>query len=775
MLKKLLFVLALLPSFVFAQTMVTQGGTGLTSVANNTFLMGSSTLRLQAVASSTVATLLNYWTKSGTNLYYNSGNVGIGTTTPQAPLEVYSPSGNVGNMARFSSGYSSGGFVSLFDVANNTTRGYFGYGPTLFTIAGIGDAGFRSQGGFAIGTNGGTVRQYINSSGAFGLGGSITNVSTFAGASLVGNSSGNIGIGTTSPGTSLTVGAGLVAQIPNGAGSYFTPQISNSQTSGVAGISAGVSDGTNYRRAGLFVNQTNGVWGLSSLYTSGAIPFVINDAGTERLRIDTSGNVGIGTTTPVAPLTVYSTSTSGTSPVFMVATTTPIIRAQANGRVGIGSNVGTPSAPLHIFTPVANSTTVTGQYIVNAGSGAGAGAELLLGYAATAAGTGGIASFYDTSHFGGTVGVKTRLSAGGTTFLTGSVTGDVGIGTTTPSARLAIQGTSGSTTPLFSIASSSGTINPILQVIPVATYGGFVGINAPTPTYQLEISSDANSTGRGLLIGQHSADAGAAVITAQKSRGTRSSPTTVVSGDYTFAFAGQSYDGSAYRNTANFGYRTSGTIASNSIPGQWFFAATSSNDTNPYTNGTVRMVIGSDGNVGIGTTTPNSVLTIASSTTSTSTSILNIFNSLSTPIMRILGSGAVLFGTITTANCGNAPCGLTVGTTTQFTAGTVARVVGYSSAASTTINLNTTDIATTTIDRATTFVNPTGTAYDGQMFEIRAKATTTQTVYWDTAFASSTDLTNVSSVASGTTRFLFEYRQDVGNWELVGKLAGYIN
>ena len=187
------------------------------------------------------------------------------------------------------------------------------------------------------------------------------------------------------------------------------------------------------------------------------------------------------------------------------------------------------------------------------------------------------------------------------------------------------------------------------------------------------------------------------------------------------------------------------------------------------------LIVKSGGNVGIGTTTPTSLLTVASSTQSTSYIIFGVFNALATPVMNILGSGAVLFGTATTANCGTAPCGLTVATTTQFTAGIVSRVVGYSSAASTTINLNTTDVATTTINQPTTFVNPIGTAYDGSMFEIRAKATTTQTIYWGTNFASSTDLVNVSSVASGTTRFLFEYRQDVQKWELVGKLGGYIN
>lgn len=103
------------------------------------------------------------------------------------------------------------------------------------------------------------------------------------------------------------------------------------------------------------------------------------------------------------------------------------------------------------------------------------------------------------------------------------------------------------------------------------------------------------------------------------------------------------------------------------------------------------------------------------------------------------------------------------------------RVVGYSSAASTTVNIGTTDIATTTITATTTFVNPTGSPKDGQMFEIRARATTTHGLFWGTSFASSTDLNNISQIASGTTRWLFEYRQDVSKWELVGLLKNYIN
>lgn len=106
----------------------------------------------------------------------------------------------------------------------------------------------------------------------------------------------------------------------------------------------------------------------------------------------------------------------------------------------------------------------------------------------------------------------------------------------------------------------------------------------------------------------------------------------------------------------------------------------------------------------------------------------------------------------------------------------IARVVGYTSSATLTVNLDTTDIATTTINQTTAIANPIGTAVDGQMFEIIAMATGTRTLTWGTNFASSTDLAQVYTVASGTTRFLFEYRAfgSVGaKFDLVGLLKVY--
>ncbi len=106
----------------------------------------------------------------------------------------------------------------------------------------------------------------------------------------------------------------------------------------------------------------------------------------------------------------------------------------------------------------------------------------------------------------------------------------------------------------------------------------------------------------------------------------------------------------------------------------------------------------------------------------------------------------------------------------------IARVVGYSSSATLTVNLDTTDIATTTINQTTAIANPTGSAVDGQMFEIIATATGTRTLTWGTNFASSTDLVQVYTVASGTTRFLFENRgfgSFGAKWDLVGLLKVY--
>ncbi len=103
------------------------------------------------------------------------------------------------------------------------------------------------------------------------------------------------------------------------------------------------------------------------------------------------------------------------------------------------------------------------------------------------------------------------------------------------------------------------------------------------------------------------------------------------------------------------------------------------------------------------------------------------------------------------------------------------RVVGYTASSTITINVDTTDEATTTVNQTTTFANPTGTAIDGFMYLMTLRATTTQTVSWGSKFASSTDLSFPTSIASGTTEVLWKYDKFRDVYMLLGLLKTFMN
>jgi len=122
------------------------------------------------------------WTTSGTNVYYNGGNVGIGTNTPGVKLEVSGTPSTSGNLFKFSGADSNG---NLFNEIASTGIGgailkLSGGSGTPFYLQSTGSGSGAGNNKFVIGTA---------SSGLFSL-----------------QSDGNVGIGTTNPQSNLQIG-----------------------------------------------------------------------------------------------------------------------------------------------------------------------------------------------------------------------------------------------------------------------------------------------------------------------------------------------------------------------------------------------------------------------------------------------------------------------------------------------------------------------------------------------------------------------------------------
>jgi hypothetical protein len=219
-----------------------------------------------------------------------SGNVGIGTSSPSTKLmisgasETTSAPTDAGTKASTllvmggSEGVGSGGTVA-----------FGAFGDTFAAIKGsINDAANNGTGVLCFSTRNATTDT------------SLTERMRI-------DSSGNVGIGTSSPSAKLQVVGTGVYGIEIGAGVDGT-----APTLYINGGSDGANGATILGR-----RNGNNEWFISSLrgiigggaqglahYIPGAHPMVFYTSATERMRIDSSGNVGIGTSSPARKLHV---------------------------------------------------------------------------------------------------------------------------------------------------------------------------------------------------------------------------------------------------------------------------------------------------------------------------------------------------------------------------------------------------------------------------------------------------------------------------------------
>ena len=150
------------------------------------------------------------------------------------------------------------------------------------------------------------------------------------------DSSGNVGIGTSNPGYKLEVNGSLNASVNiyTTGGGYFFGSSNNylyQSSSTVATLKIGT--GPSYMG---FVDVT-GTPMLSG--AGGTLLFGTGGSNTERMRIDSSGNVGIGTSSPASKLNIAET----TYPTF---TFTRTGSAYGNGIIQSIGNTGTQNAAI---------------------------------------------------------------------------------------------------------------------------------------------------------------------------------------------------------------------------------------------------------------------------------------------------------------------------------------------------------------------------------------------------------------------------------------------
>ncbi len=240
------------------------GGTLTVTAGNGTGTGGSGSILFQtAPAGSSGATADVLATRMAIT---NAGNVGIGTAAPATIVDVLS--GNNWSLT------TSNGDIRLGATPSTT--------PYYLKI-GIATGGSGAGDAYIASTGGGTSRLFlgtVTSSQTSGYGYSQT--MTIAG--------GNVGIGTgaTNPASQLYVGSGTVA-----GGTMAGLDVAIGTANYIA-----ASDGTKT----VFIGADNNAYGIVGTLTNHDL--VVRTNNTEHMRVLAGGNVGIGTSTPNAKLTI---------------------------------------------------------------------------------------------------------------------------------------------------------------------------------------------------------------------------------------------------------------------------------------------------------------------------------------------------------------------------------------------------------------------------------------------------------------------------------------
>lgn len=548
------------------------------------------------------------WVTSGSNIYYNTGNVGVGNASPAAMVDILNS--GAGNTAREllklkTMAGQTGNFITAVDSGNVSRFGVDSNGG-IFTSSDVRIGTSGAQGGRFTATDDGTswtevgafvqddenvkaltlMNKTYNTNSANGMRlwqtnagvGRIGNAGATDPAGISIGTSGNIGIGTTGPAKKLDV---------VGNSGFTNGQMTVTYNDGSNDPSSIVfienKDVTNGQGQGLHIRAGNG----SSDY-----PLLIEsrNAGANLMNVRGDGNVGIGTATPAAKLDVAGDIKFGNSSAVCDITTEGSQRYNfISDKMEICIN---PGGWVDLAGVPASGGTFSGGVTVSSG-----GINITGGVDNN---SGGITEAGNISGVGNITGAgATTVAAGGTNqnlSLSSSGTGFVNVATgngTSLSVQdggastvnyVTIKGAPAGNSPIIGTGGADANIN--LFFTPKGSgnsifTSGNVGIGTTTPNAKLQVGSGGAST--------------------------NGWPAQFLVSDSTGGYAGLTV---RYQASGEEGFifvdptdgMSTGTLGNT--------------DLNFRTNDTKRITIKkTTGNVGIGTTSPSTTLTVQNSNT----------------------------------------------------------------------------------------------------------------------------------------------------------------
>lgn len=308
-----------------AQLAVSRGGTAASSFAGNAVILSNLTGSALTALNCSNGQVIKFdasgyagcgsdgagqWTTATNDIYYNTGNVGIGTSTPSSPLHISSTVASGFLSQTYGVSGSSGDLVTTSGMSQYTARSsthtdrelrfqVFSDGHTYFgpmVMSGTAAANLVMRTGNDGGTSTGEI-QFV----------------TGTTQKMVVASGGNVGIGTSSPNSKLDVNGSvnIGSNLASFTGSFDL--VVNSATGGIILNRTAAEPFIRLTQAGSGGGQIRGLPGTGLRFTD-------TDSNVEWARISSVGNVGIGNAAPTAKLHVTGQIVSGQNTVATGAT-----------------------------------------------------------------------------------------------------------------------------------------------------------------------------------------------------------------------------------------------------------------------------------------------------------------------------------------------------------------------------------------------------------------------------------------------------------------------